>query len=128
MKAIWRYYEFPLWFVGGINWLVLYASSEYPVYQDFWIILAFFTIVCAGFAYTIQRAYRSTSIRFFKYFIIGKIAKFFLTIIFLLILFLRNSVDVMNTCVTAGLLFLTSLVVDTLLFLRYAQKLSNPKV
>lgn len=128
MMQIWKIYALPVLLVALLNWLILYLFSEPLLYEGFWLIVLFFLVITLLFSYLLHQARCKKPINFFSWFAIGKSVKFFLSILFLLGLLILYPDAMINSCITMGVLFLITLIVDTSLFLRFAHSLKKEEV
>ncbi|MEG1586379.1 MAG: hypothetical protein RR346_05850 [Bacteroidales bacterium] len=126
--SIWKFYEVPILLVALVNWLILFAFSDGPVYEAFWWILLFFSVITLLFSLLLEGCRRLRPVNFFSYFTIGKVLKFVLSIALLLGLSVFYPEMVVECCVTVGALFLVTLIVDTGVFLRFARSLKKEAV
>lgn len=125
---IWKLYEVPILLIAVVNWLILYAFSDAPVYEGFWWIILFFSAVTLLYSVFLKNGSRGRPVNFFSYFAIGKALKFFLSVALLLLLSVFYPESIVESCITVGILFLVTLIVDTGLLLRFARNLKKETV
>lgn len=128
MWHIWKYYELPILIVAFINWLLLYALSASPSYEGLGWSVVYFSIITLLFSVLLEYGRSKQSGNLYTYFTIGKVLKFFFSILFLLLLVLGYPEVVVSNSITVGLLFLVTLFVDTTLMLRVVPKLKKENV
>lgn len=128
MMQIWKIYEIPVLLVAILNWLILYVFAEPILYEGFWWIVLFFSAITFMYSALLQQARNKRPVNFFSWFAIGKAIKFFLSVALLLLLAILYPDAMVNSCITVGLLFLVTLIVDTSLFLRFARSLKREGV
>lgn len=124
---VWKIYEIPILLVAVLNWLALYAFSYESVYIGFWWIVLFFSFITLLFSLLIEWSQKSSPINFFTCFALGKALKFILSVGFLLLVFITEQDNLEYYCITIGLLFLVTLIVDTGLFLKFTRTLKDKK-
>ncbi|MEG1615294.1 MAG: hypothetical protein RR202_03410 [Bacteroidales bacterium] len=121
MIRIWKYYETPLLLVAFLNWLFLYAFSTGNVYEGFWWVVLFFSVITALFSALLAWGEKKRPMNFFTCLTVGKVMKFVFSTGFLMVCILLDPGQILNFSVTTALLFLVTLIVDTALVLRFAR-------
>ena len=117
----WLNYEIPLLLVALVNWLLLYAFTASPVFIGFWWVLLAFSLMTFLLSLLLQWGEKRRPLNLLTCITGGKAMKFMATIALLLVCLLWDPDEFMNYCITIGLFFLSTLIVDTALILRFAR-------
>ncbi len=123
---IWKIYELAIIGVALINWLILEVFVG-TVYKAFWWIIIVYSLITFGFSMLLAWGEKKRPMNFFTCFTAGKALKFMATLALLLVCMLVNPEHTIQYVVTAGSLFLVTLIIDTAVVLKFARFLRRKK-